>query len=81
MRLGDVVDPATGARIDRVLNSQLKAGFVVRGILPRYLPDPKSCDFASLLEWVNPGVEGRRPAASIESTRTSTTGHTTESQP
>jgi GNAT superfamily N-acetyltransferase len=75
-----VAEVISGARLDRVLNSQLKAGFVVRGILPRYLPDPKSCDFASLLEWVNPGVEARRPVASIESTRTPTRGPTTESQ-
>jgi len=36
---------------DRVLGSQLRAGFVVRGILVGYLPDPRSCDFATLLEW------------------------------
>jgi ribosomal protein S18 acetylase RimI-like enzyme len=49
-----VEDVIRGRRTDRVLSSQLKAGFVVRGILPSYLPDPKSHDFASLLEWVNP---------------------------
>lgn len=75
-----VAEVIAGTRTDRVLNSQLKAGFVVRGILPRYLPDPKSCDFASLLEWINAGVEARRSPVSIESTRTSTTRHTTEPQ-
>jgi GNAT superfamily N-acetyltransferase len=49
-----IEDVTLGVRIDRVLGSQLKAGFVVRGVLPSYLPDPKSCDFASLLEWTNP---------------------------
>jgi GNAT superfamily N-acetyltransferase len=39
---------------DRVLNSQLRAGFEVRGILVGYLPDPRSRDFATLLEWVRP---------------------------
>jgi hypothetical protein len=51
-----------GVRIDRVLSSQLKAGFVVRGVLPSYLPDPKSCDFASLLEWKNPDLHAANPA-------------------
>ncbi|HEY3817946.1 MAG TPA: GNAT family N-acetyltransferase [Polyangiaceae bacterium] len=39
---------------DRVLGSQLKAGFAVRGVLAGYLRDPRSCDYATLLEWVNP---------------------------
>jgi GNAT superfamily N-acetyltransferase len=55
-------DVVLGVRIDRVLTSQLKAGFVVRGVLPSYLPDPKSCDFASLLEWVNPDRARISPA-------------------
>jgi predicted N-acetyltransferase YhbS len=60
-----VEDVVLGVRVDRVLSSQLKAGFVVRGILPSYLPDPKSCDFASLLEWVNP--DRTRIAATADS--------------
>jgi GNAT superfamily N-acetyltransferase len=40
---------------DRVLGSQLKAGFTVRGILVGYLRDPRSRDYATLLEWTNPG--------------------------
>jgi GNAT superfamily N-acetyltransferase len=39
---------------DRVLGSQLKAGFAVRGLLVGYLRDPRSCDYATLLEWVTP---------------------------
>jgi hypothetical protein len=38
---------------DRVLGSQLKAGFAVRGLLVGYLRDPRSRDYATLLEWVN----------------------------
>jgi GNAT superfamily N-acetyltransferase len=41
---------------DRVLGSQLKAGFVVRGVLVGYLRDPRSRDCATLLEWVRPGA-------------------------
>jgi GNAT superfamily N-acetyltransferase len=36
---------------DRVLGSQRKAGFTVRGILVGYLRDPRSRDYATLLEW------------------------------
>jgi GNAT superfamily N-acetyltransferase len=39
---------------DRVLGSQVRAGFAVRGILDGYLKDPRSRDYATLLEWVNP---------------------------
>ena len=37
---------------DRVLTSQLRAGFLVRGLLPGYLHDARSRSFATLLEWV-----------------------------
>jgi GNAT superfamily N-acetyltransferase len=43
---------------DRVLGSQLKAGFQVRAILPNYLRDARSGNFATLLEWQNPDVTG-----------------------
>lgn len=36
---------------DRVLGSQIKAGFRVRGILDAYLNDPRSRNYATLLEW------------------------------
>jgi GNAT superfamily N-acetyltransferase len=39
---------------DRVLGSQSKAGFIVRGVLNDYLRDPRSRDYATLLEWVAP---------------------------
>ena len=41
---------------DRVLTSQLRAGFAVRGILKNYLQDGRSRSFATLLEWKNPDV-------------------------
>jgi GNAT superfamily N-acetyltransferase len=43
-----------GVRRDRVLGSQLRAGFVVDGILPGYLHDWRSGHFATLLTWQNP---------------------------
>lgn len=39
---------------DRVLVSQLRAGFSVRGILANYLHDWRSRHFATLLVWENP---------------------------
>lgn len=39
---------------DRVLGSQIKAGFAVRGLLVGYLRDPRSRDYATLLEWRPP---------------------------
>jgi GNAT superfamily N-acetyltransferase len=39
---------------DRVLSSQIRAGFALRGILEGYLRDPRSHDYATLLEWVRP---------------------------
>jgi hypothetical protein len=45
-----------GELLDRVLGSQVKAGFAIRGVLPNYLKDPRSLDCATLLEWVNPEI-------------------------
>jgi GNAT superfamily N-acetyltransferase len=56
----------SGARRDRVLNSQLRAGFLVRGLLRDYLHDWRSRNWATLLELPNPDLataRGRRPSA------------------
>lgn len=56
-----------GARKDRVLGSQLRVGFTVRGILEDYLDDWRSAGFATHLFWENPLVAprpvGERPEA------------------
>jgi GNAT superfamily N-acetyltransferase len=39
---------------DRVLQSQLREGYAVRGLLRRYLHDWRSLSWATLLEWTNP---------------------------
>ncbi len=55
MTAQEYVDSALRGEIrDRVLGSQLKAGFAVRGLLVGYLRDPRSGDYATLLEWVKP---------------------------
>lgn len=41
---------------DRVLGSQIKAGFRVCGILQHYLKDPRSKDYATLLVWNAPAA-------------------------
>jgi GNAT superfamily N-acetyltransferase len=44
---------------DRVLGSQIKAGFAVRGLLVGYLHDARSRDYATLLEWLRPAEADR----------------------
>ncbi len=67
----DYVDEVLrGVRKDRVLTSQLRAGFSVRGILPGYLDDWRSAGFATHLFWENPlvrGVHGQRGGGDYES--------------
>jgi predicted amidohydrolase/GNAT superfamily N-acetyltransferase len=48
-----------GEMRDLVLSFQLREGFVLRGVMDNYLPDPMSHNYASLVEWLNP--EYRRP--------------------
>jgi len=49
----------SGARRDRVLNSQLRAGFLVRGLLRDYLHDWRSRNWATLLELPNPDLAAK----------------------
>ncbi|MCB0320298.1 MAG: hypothetical protein KDD60_05175, partial [Bdellovibrionales bacterium] len=39
---------------DLVLSFQLKEGFVLKSVMPHYLRDARSKNFASLIEWLNP---------------------------
>lgn len=45
---------AAGELKDLVLSFQLREGFQLRGVMPNYLRDPNSKNFASLIEWLNP---------------------------
>jgi GNAT superfamily N-acetyltransferase len=49
-----------GVDRDRVLGSQLRAGFIVRGLLRNYLHDWRSQNWASLLELPNPDRRGAK---------------------
>lgn len=51
-----VEEVEAGVRRDRVLGSQLRAGFSVRGILRPYLDDWRSAGAASLIVWDNPAA-------------------------
>jgi GNAT superfamily N-acetyltransferase len=39
---------------DSTLNFQLRMGFTVRGLIPNYIDDSASDDWATLIEWINP---------------------------
>jgi predicted amidohydrolase/GNAT superfamily N-acetyltransferase len=45
---------AAGELRDLVLSFQMREGFQLRGVMPNYLRDPNSKNFASLIEWLNP---------------------------
>ena len=49
-----VADVVRGTRRDRVLLSQLRAGFRVHGLIPGYLHDWRSRHWATLIVWDNP---------------------------
>jgi GNAT superfamily N-acetyltransferase len=42
---------------DSTLNFQLRMGFVVRGLIPNYIEDSASDNWATLIEWVNPDYQ------------------------
>lgn len=74
--LAYVDDVIRGTRTDKVLGSQLRAGFVVQGILRDYLHDWRSASYATLLTWTNPDLR-----AAVDASRRATEterGHTDE---
>jgi predicted amidohydrolase/GNAT superfamily N-acetyltransferase len=54
---------AAGESRDLVLSFQLREGFVLRGVMANYLRDPRSRNFASLIEWLNPEYVAPPPIA------------------
>jgi predicted N-acetyltransferase YhbS len=57
-----VAQVVRGERRDRVLVSQLRAGFIVRGLLHGYLHDWRSRHVATLIVWDNPDRVSRAPS-------------------
>ncbi len=48
---------AHGEIRDLVLSFQLREGFELRGVMPHYLQDKHSKNYASLIEWLNPDYQ------------------------
>jgi predicted amidohydrolase/GNAT superfamily N-acetyltransferase len=44
---------------DTVLSFQLSHGFTLKRVMPNYLDDPRSLNYATFLEWLNPDHEPR----------------------
>lgn len=53
-----IEDVQAGRRNDATLSAQLRIGFEVRGILPGYLEDPETADYAVLIRRARPLPEG-----------------------
>lgn len=53
-----VAQVVAGKLFDPTLSFQLKQGFVVRGVLPDYLQDHTTGNWASLIVWENPEYRG-----------------------
>ena len=54
---------ADGELRDLVLSFQIREGFILRGVMPNYLRDPKSRNHASLIEWLNPNYKAPHPGS------------------
>lgn len=54
---------AAGEFRDLVLSFQVREGFTLRGVMPHYLRDPRSQNFASLIEWLNPDYRAPKDGA------------------
>ncbi len=50
---------AAGELHDLVLSFQIQEGFEVRGVMPNYLVDERSHNYACLMEWLNPDHQPR----------------------
>jgi predicted amidohydrolase/GNAT superfamily N-acetyltransferase len=50
---------SAGELRDLVLSFQIREGFVLRGVMPHYLRDARSHNYASLIEWLNPDYRPR----------------------
>jgi ribosomal protein S18 acetylase RimI-like enzyme len=65
-----VQDVVAGKRFDTNLTKQLHKGFKVHNLIPNYIHDPRTHNWAVAIIWHNPDfVEGRQPEAPIFETR------------
>lgn len=58
-----VADVVAGRRFDTNLSKQLRKGFTVHNLIPNYVEDPRTRNWAAAILWVNPEyVANARPA-------------------
>ena len=75
-----VADVVASRRKDPTLSFQLANGLVVLDVVPEYMEDRESRDFATLLEWLNPeyvtsvSLQSGAPAEELEETSEETLG-------
>jgi GNAT superfamily N-acetyltransferase len=59
-----VADVVAGRRFDTNLSKQLRKGFKVHNLIPNYVEDPRTRNWAAAILWENPEyVASARPAA------------------
>lgn len=73
-----VADVVAGKRFDNNLSKQLKKGFRVLNVIPDYVYDPRTLNYAAAILWENPDYNPRvgvlpMPAARVEKRRTTQT--------
>lgn len=49
-----VQEVVEGKRFDSNLSKQLRKGFKVRNLIPKYTEEPRTHDFAAAILWINP---------------------------
>ncbi len=54
-----VQEVVAGKRFDPNLSKQLRKGFKVKNLIPNYTEDPRTCDWAAAIVWINPDYRPR----------------------
>jgi GNAT superfamily N-acetyltransferase len=57
-----VADVVAGRRFDTNLSKQLRKGFKVHNLIPNYVDDPRTRNWAAAILWENPEYAAARPA-------------------
>lgn len=60
-----VQDVVSGARVDNNLSKQLHKGFKVHNLIPDYIDDPRTHNWAAAIVWTNPDYVPSKTATII----------------
>lgn len=60
-----VADVVAGRRFDTNLSKQLKKGFKVHNLIPDYVEDPRTRNWAAAILWKNPDYTAAAPATVV----------------